>query len=188
MACNKRGRPWSPEEDAELPGRSLHSLYVRSKKFGLRRQFKSDVWHYDASVARIRDLSETQVAYIAGIFDGEGCIKKRNKGRRGYDLRIANTCRDLHDWLVQVVGGIVHYRTQKAGYKQCGFWILHRRIAVVAFLMRLRPYLIVKAKEVDAALADTYMALLASLITDEFVARCRTTGTSLRAKKGGNNG
>jgi hypothetical protein len=105
-------------------------------------------------------LTETELAYIAGIVDGEGCIMLQKCTARASDayiypvVKVANTDFRLMDWLVKKIGaGAVQYRTRSnTGCKDVQHWTIASNQAI-QFLKTIRPYLIVKAHQADVALA-----------------------------------
>jgi hypothetical protein len=100
----------------------------------------------------IIDLSDTELAYIAGIIDGEGCIGGY-LSNTGFviQLLIANTNKELMDWLSDKLAYNL-YTTKAEKHKRS--W----RIAVsgskaIAILSRVRPYMVAKAAAADVALS-----------------------------------
>jgi hypothetical protein len=94
---------------------------------------------------------ETLVAYIAGLFDGEGSIGIYPCGpsgynRRGYHLFVTLTQKDrrILDALKTTFGGSV----QRAN--TCHHWRLYANDAA-EFLRLLRPYLILKREQAELA-------------------------------------
>ena len=81
-------------------------------------------------------MNETDAAYIAGLFDGEGCItykkykEKKKKGNvvKEYDcwrisMEIAMTDRSVLVWLNEVVGcGTLNKKPRKNGHKMQYRW------------------------------------------------------------------
>lgn len=98
-------------------------------------------------------------AYMAGLFDGEGCVLITRDHRAShpksgpcYTLRcdIANTDRRPLDWLHQKFGGDIRRQTQ-GKKKPVYYWRSGAQIAR-RFLEWVRPWLIIKALQVDLAL------------------------------------
>ena len=102
--------------------------------------------------------TEAELAYMAGIFDGEGCIRinrdnlPQYRGGKRYELRVSITSTD--EWLCK------YFRENWGGYIHCeikpfrkSFW----RWALVArqsmlFLEALLPYLHIKLAQAELAL------------------------------------
>jgi hypothetical protein len=99
----------------------------------------------------------TDLAYFAGLFDGEGYIGIRRVSRTGWhgngtyalQLTIANTIRSPLDeaqaiWHGKVVKG-------QGTNRPCFHWHLHGRMAA-AFLQDILPYLRIKRQQAEVAL------------------------------------
>jgi hypothetical protein len=62
-------------------------------------------------------LSDTELAYAAGIFDGEGCLSLAHRGKRGSgyitpSLQVGNTNEPLLRWLQECFGGGVYHNKE----------------------------------------------------------------------------
>lgn len=100
-----------------------------------------------------RELTPQELAYAAGVLDGEGCIKinPRGQGSRGRVLRveIVNTNRKLIDWMHERFGGSIQVRVPK-NPKHKTLYVHNLACRDAAALLKLvRPYLIIKAVEAD---------------------------------------
>ena len=103
-------------------------------------------------------MKRTELAYIAGIVDGEGYIgisadhRKRNPVRPCWRLRVSVT--NNNEWLMQYLkfafGGSV---TMKSGsrVKPCYDWVLNRGKAA-EFLKLILPYLRLKRPQAEIAI------------------------------------
>lgn len=100
---------------------------------------------------------EIELAYLAGFFDGEGCITLSGPSRlwdgsrggvgRSLVLKVTNTDRaSLEPW-ERWGGGIVAYRP-RGNRLPCWRWACRGQQAVDC-LRELRPYLRVKARQAD---------------------------------------
>jgi len=99
-------------------------------------------------------LTKTEIAYIAGIFDGEGSVSlvkshaARTRGRYIYPLvRIANTDEALINWLEKKIpfGHRLYTSYRNGSYKK----VHHFGCAcgeAIEFLRLILPYLIIKHK------------------------------------------
>lgn len=95
--------------------------------------------------------------YLAGFIDGEGSISvnlsKNPKGRRRWYLRM--TCHQVNpaplELLINTFGGSLRYSRRTATQRPIHEWAISSNEAYSA-IKRLRPYLIVKAKEADLAM------------------------------------
>jgi len=106
--------------------------------------------------AIMKELTDTQKAYIAGIIDGEGCIsmskiKSRNSTSIRARIMIANANTLLLDWLYEVTGiGAIHEhcndRNNKRGWKKQRIWTIYTKQGV-ELLRAILPYLIIKQRQ-----------------------------------------
>lgn len=100
--------------------------------------------------------STEELAYFAGILDGEGtiCIYPRAHGRRGHDVYVAvyNTSYDLLQWIHIRFGGNIHLDERNSrlgkgtrfGTLPIGKVIWNSRPRIAELLHILLPYLVVK--------------------------------------------
>ena len=108
------------------------------------------------------EIPETQLAYIAGLVDGEGCISidKSATGVRRYAspgaglilrVRIYNCSKPMIDFVNQVWPGYVRKITWKSNPKHLDAYsweLLGKRAAI--FLNTILPFLITKYDEANA--------------------------------------
>jgi hypothetical protein len=96
------------------------------------------------------------LAYVAGVFDGEGSVSITCAQQRYHTLRveIVNTNPMLMQWLVEKMGGKITplRQNQGLGTKPVFAWIL-RNLNAEVFLREVLPYLIVKREQAELALA-----------------------------------
>jgi hypothetical protein len=119
-----------------------------------------------ASRARIRTgevsnkVSDVHAAYLAALIDGEGSIMLPQK-RSGCSVRltIANTFRPVLEWVVDVLGvGAIVTKHHKNPKWKTGHTYQINSHAAHSVIQQIRPYLIIKAKQADLAIA-TYEGL-----------------------------
>lgn len=108
-------------------------------------------------------MSETEIAWCAGLFDGEGCIfiaRQRRKAKSdGYSLRIAIAMvhRDTLEMFVARVGAatrICEHRSRARNTRtsrDSWQWMIQGRGAA-EILVKLLPYLVTKRAEAEIAL------------------------------------
>jgi hypothetical protein len=94
------------------------------------------------------------LAYVAGLFDGEGCVNfSRNRSGCFIRVFVTNTNRELLESLQEKFGGdIAKLSGRKKGWKQAYVW----RIAwtkAVEFLDKIQPYLCNKWRQAEVAFA-----------------------------------
>ncbi len=126
----------------------------------------------------IGHLSETEKGYLAGIIDGEGCIRlSRRPGKHGAPIYhiyvvVVNTSMALHHWLEQRLPGVGYIRedTRRKRHAHPGAhpenwrtvynWVIMGNRVAVVFLREIAPYLIVKSAQAEL-LAGGYVHLSA---------------------------
>lgn len=98
-------------------------------------------------IPNITELSDTELAYIAGFFDGEGSVMigRHNGAESSYLMRISisNTNKDIIDWLVDTLGGYVSDVKLKGNRQRSYIWYL-AAIKASDVLYALLPFLRVK--------------------------------------------
>lgn len=108
---------------------------------------------------RLNEVSEVDAAYIAGFFDGEGCVSlgmhnKRSTTGRGYHyLRVfvANTNLEVLEWLSKTLGfGHPQPQKKKEGQRQVWRYMLSG-VRAISFLEIVYPYLQVKKNLAEIA-------------------------------------
>jgi len=100
-------------------------------------------------------MNKKNLAYIAGLFDGEGCISIYQKTDRSYHLgvELAMGFEYIPKWLRFAYGGYIGIAPAgKGGRKRPSYkWRLEDR-AAESFIKSIVPYLIVKRAEAELAL------------------------------------
>lgn len=114
-----------------------------------------------AFIERIIDLSATDRAYLAGLFDGEGTVgvypKKlyRDEPNPHFMSTVAITMSDLSviEWLIQKIGGGFTTREPKVDHHLTVYkWELSKKRHIKAFIRAIYPYSIVKKPQLDLML------------------------------------
>ena len=93
-------------------------------------------------------IKETDKAYAAGFFDGEGCISISKNG--AVDVRVTNTSKCVLDRLVSIFGGSITDRAQRANKRQYAYSFYGEN--AVEFLNLIKPYMIEKLPQVETVL------------------------------------
>ncbi len=100
-------------------------------------------------------LSDMELSYIAGLFDGEGCISIcKSKARNHYTLRaqVSMANEFIPTWLHSCFEGSVSLRPRIGeNWKDMWAWIVCAKKAVV-FIKAVIPYLILKKPQAEIAL------------------------------------
>ena len=120
-------------------------------------------WDRKSDLTKLKRPSEVELAYAAGIIDGEGSISLTwNASRLVKDgsrpstapmlyLQMSNTHRGVLDWFVQTFGVgtiIVAYRPKRPTHRTAYGWRVRNRGAC-AVLEMLLPYLIIKRPQAE---------------------------------------
>ena len=115
-----------------------------------------------------RQGCDCKLAYLAGVFDGEGCVTaQRLRGRNGnvflVRVVVGNGFLPVLKEFQRFAGGSINERRAPAGMLRQFQWALSSRQAA-AFLQRVLPHLVVKREVATLALR------LQALITHEYLA------------------
>lgn len=122
--------------------------------------------------------SPTILAYMAGLFDGEGNLQFRNRdnGSVGCKLAVYSTTSDVMNWVHKTFGGSLrwdHARTKRRGWKPIGIWEIYRAQDVGRLLSALLPYLIIKRSLALDALRHFEKALHLAFTTNDHPVQSR---------------
>lgn len=101
------------------------------------------------------DECRLRLAYLAGFFDGEGCVYPRN----GLQVSASQVDRRPLDMLQALFGGTIKTPALVEGRRQMYYWVRYGKPAAVA-LRALLPWLVVKREQVEWAIE--YDALVKS--------------------------
>jgi hypothetical protein len=139
-------------------------------------------------------MNTTDLAYVAGIFDGEGCIGYYSTSKTGTPyyhalVNITMTEDTVVNMLPKLFGfGKISVHKPKDGTRRTAYqWQVGHKKQVREFLMAIRPYLVGKAEQADVVLQlfkaeDTYIQRQGS-VTPEVIARRREVELKLKALK-----
>ena len=108
---------------------------------------------YSMDEPPIAKISETDIAYVAGFFDGEGCISIGKNG--SVELRIVNTAKNVLIRLQKLFGGSITNRTQKANKTQYAYSFYGEK--AIEFIILIKPYLIEKLPQAETILEYYYL-------------------------------
>lgn len=102
------------------------------------------------------NLTETEKAYLAGLFDGEGCVGYYKRGsHKGVPYHSASVHICMTDsrpvkWVMEKVGhGNISFSIKSGNRHNVYSWQLSHQSHVREFLLAIRPYLLLKADQVD---------------------------------------
>jgi len=101
-----------------------------------------------------KKLTELEKCYIAGLFDGEGCIY--HNPNKMWMICIANTNRKVMDWLYKKIGGGIYkkYKIYKGTKHRTLYWQFNRQKAIYWFLQQIERYSIIKKNKIRKAIKD----------------------------------
>ena len=94
------------------------------------------------------------IAYMAGFFDGEGCIsltKLRKQKRILLFVRLAQCNEWIIRWFQHCFGGKVYCRSANGNQKEVWVWQVAQK-STLPFLRTIEPYLILKRAEAQLAI------------------------------------
>jgi hypothetical protein len=104
-------------------------------------------------------MDESEIAYAAGLFDGEGSIslvRQRSNRFHSPQVAVASTDYEVLAWLrKRMDGSIVTKKPRKAAHSVSYDWRLTDRRAL-SFLRLIRPFLVIerKIRRIDLLLND----------------------------------
>lgn len=106
----------------------------------------------------MENLTEAEKAYIAGVFDGEGCLGFYLHGKtHAFCVIICNSDARLMNWLSShlAFGNVEANRSNKGRFpthKLMWQWKITRRQEVKAFLNAILPYAVIKRDQILLAI------------------------------------
>lgn len=143
----------SIKELALLTGHSRGAVAGKMRELGLKKKI--------GNIVRFKEvnLTERDMAYIAGLVDGEGTVTIRKAtGRKGaveYHpyIRISNTSKELMDWLEQKLNFPNVYIAKQKTRAGTPMYIFNiRGMSFYKFFRELEPYLIIKRRRMRVML------------------------------------
>ena len=93
-------------------------------------------------------MNDVELAYLAGIVDGEGTVTMSRSGTRTYRpaVNVDSTDRELIEWIHERCGGmIIEKKTYKSHHRQSYIWRL-RNFAAVEMLAAILPFMVIERK------------------------------------------
>src|SRR5512143_1215393 len=103
----------------------------------------------------IPNLRLEDLAYAAGIIDGEGSLSMgKTHGYVSMELCVAVTDRGLLEWFVARFGGSsTSWHKANSTNRRVYYWSIRQARALHPFLTAIRPYLVIKGPQADVMLA-----------------------------------
>lgn len=100
-------------------------------------------------------MEEKWIAWMAGIYEGEGCIT-RSTGR-GHYIRIKMSDEDIVRRVKEIFGSGSFFKIeQKKPYKDLYAWQISGKNEIVRFMQLVAPYLSVRRRERFREVLDIY--------------------------------
>jgi hypothetical protein len=146
-----------------LPDRTWRSIRLRAHYLSIGRTKEArqlEAVRVDRDI--IKRFTKLELAYLAGLLDGEGCIcfskQKTPAGATVYtcQVSIANTSTRLRDWLSERLCGRIYKKTYPVdgtkrvkARRQCYAWTISGNNLCRFFLKAVAPYLVIKRKQAE---------------------------------------
>lgn len=93
----------------------------------------------------MRQITPTNIAWLAGLYEGEGSLSRKISGGSPWQLVIQMTDKDVLDRIENIVGfGKVYMRKKQENqptYRQAYVYNINRREYIQAFIAMIWPYL-----------------------------------------------
>lgn len=152
---------WTASDEILRRSNEGESLYALSAEFNrhpsnvyslLRRRYGWEAEghiYWGATVAFPDDPAV--LGYIAGIIDGEGCLRRRADGL--WTVEVQMTHEPVVDWL-HSFGGSTYSYERPPPRKKIHSWRVARRHDALILLKALEPYMIVKQERAREAIHE----------------------------------
>jgi len=122
---------------------------------------------------RLRVPAAHECAYLAGYFDGEGClVPQANRTRTSWwvTVKFGQVRREGPDFLRDIYGGTVRLVPAARKNKQPQWvWEMGQKLGVRQFLLDVQPYVLEKREQVEAAIALFGPALISEPLSNPMV-------------------
>lgn len=140
----------------ELGIRNSTNLY---KMMARRYGYEADGVRYRAVWAptiRLDHATDTDLAYLAGIMDGEGSIMHLSRGRSNpiWVVKVRMSDRPVIEWLHTFGGSFQVTHPKNPKHRTMYEWSMARQLDVQGMLNAIVPYMQVKKELAEDALAD----------------------------------
>ena len=88
-------------------------------------------------------MTSTNIAWLSGLFEGEGCINQDKRKKATWRLSVVMTDLDIIQRLQAITGvGNVRETTKQAAHHQTAYqWIVYRKEHIQQLLSTMLPYL-----------------------------------------------
>lgn len=145
-------------EVACIMGRGAETVRVRASKLKIAADqalHRKNNWRRQTGPYELC-LTDTETAYLAGVFDGEGWVARTQNPRMHYRLGIANTYKPLIDWISsRTPKSKVYFRkSPNPKWKDDWRWVLDGNLRVLVFLQKVLPHLTVKKEKSEEVIKN----------------------------------
>lgn len=138
---------------AESYGVTVSALYQRATRLGLRASAAHRAWSFPGRI--IMPTEPTVLAYVAGLFDGEGSLVCDKRGPK-WAAVISMTDEKVIAWLAaQTSTSYGAYPSYHVGHAPSFRWSVGSRRDLVAFLQGILPYMVTKREKAELVLDAT---------------------------------
>ena len=107
-------------------------------------------------------MENLDLAYLAGLLDGEGCVGIYENHENGgmhydYNLTIANSFRPVLDWVQETtrIGTVYEKKHPNTHLKDMYVWTVHKMGDIHSFLLMVEPYIKIKKEQVGIMITVT---------------------------------
>jgi len=146
ILCENFSNKTNEEIQKLFPSRSLPAIRCRASELNLHR----NIYKINVEQTKIINISEPEISYIAGFFDGEGNIAPYKTREKWYVLRMtfSNTNMDVINFIKSKIGG--HISTFKVvNCKRCYNLSITGMNRVFVLAKMILPYSIVKKQQLQ---------------------------------------
>jgi hypothetical protein len=141
-----------------LQGIGVNVHLNRAFRSNAQRKGKPNQFNTSVADSLRNNISVTDWAYMAGLFDGEGCLSTQKKGyyKWNYRLTISQNGTAIHEWVQATIGcGLIKpASTKKSKHKNHYQFQLCKQKQIYEFLIGILPFCKIKRQKVTGAIED----------------------------------
>lgn len=117
----------------------LHSILMKGRTDIIKHILKEEI-----KIPK----EKTKLAYLAGLIDGEGCLRINKEGRTG--ITVTNTDLKMIAWIKENFGGKLYKEDKtKYGWRICYRVEIRKTKDVLKLLKAVLPYMITKREKAE---------------------------------------
>lgn len=128
--------PKAAKEIATILNRTHMSVMKKVCEIGATK-------HKWQKVVACEHLTDAQLGWLAGIFDGEGHFGWQ-RDKHCSAIQVTNTSLRMLETIKLLVGGAIYPVKQRERCKPCWQWCIQRRASVISIVKAVFPYLVAK--------------------------------------------